>query len=218
MQKLDTFARSSIGKKVLVATSGVFMAAWLLLHLAGNWTLFAGARASDAYAAGLRAWWPLLWLVRAGLVLALTIHVTISVQLYLRARAARPVRHAASARRSATFASRTLRVGGPLLALCVLGHVLHLSFGAGIRGFSPDRVHDNVVRALSQPAVALVYVLFGALVGLHLFHGLWSAPRSLGALAANAGRSRRPFVTGVTLLVVFGFAAVPVAVVAGVIR
>jgi succinate dehydrogenase / fumarate reductase cytochrome b subunit len=218
MQQLDTFVRASSGKKMLIAVSGTFMAAWLVLHLAGNWTLFAGSRAADAYAAALRSWWPLLWLVRAALVACLAIHVTFSVQLYRRARRARPIRHAAASRHSATLASRTLRALGPLLAVFVLGHVLHLSFGAGIPGFSSERVHDNVVTAFSRPMTALVYVVAAGLVGLHLFHGLWSAPRSLGAVSAKAGDLRRPVVTGISVLIVFGFAAVPLAVLLGVIR
>jgi succinate dehydrogenase / fumarate reductase cytochrome b subunit len=218
MQRLDDFVRGSIGKKMLIGASGAFMAGWLFLHLAGNWTLFAGSRAADAYAAALRAWGPLLWLVRAALAFALVVHVTLSVQLYRRARRARPVRHAAASRRSATLASRSLRVGGPLLAVFVLAHVLHLSCGAGIAGFSPERVHDNVVAALSSPVVALLYVAGAALAGLHLFHGLWSAPRSLGAVGAKAGDLRRPLVTGLSWLVVLGFAAVPLAVLLGVIR
>lgn len=218
MDRLEALVRASNGKKLLVAASGIFMAGWLLLHVAGNWTLFRGASAADGYAARLREWWPLLWLVRAGLLLALAVHVTASLQLYLRARRARPVRHAARSRRGATLASRTLRLGGPLLGLFVTGHVLHLSFGVGVAGFVPARVHANVVEALSEPASALAYVIGAALVGLHLFHGLWSAPRSLGVVAANARDLRRPLVMGITLLVVLGFASLPLAVLAGVLR
>jgi succinate dehydrogenase / fumarate reductase cytochrome b subunit len=218
MHKLEALVRASTGKKVLVAASGIFMATWLLLHLAGNWTLFGGAGAADGYAARLREWWPALWLMRAGLLLALAVHVTASLQLYVRARRARPIRHAGPSFRSATLASRTLRIGGPLLALFVLGHVLHLTFGVGIPGFVPGRVHANVVTALAEPAVALAYVLGAGLVGLHLFHGLWSAPRSLGAVSRNGRDLRRPLVTCVTLLVVFGFASLPLAVLAGALR
>src|SRR5688572_10234737 len=112
MHKLEALVRASAGKKLLVAASGIFMATWLFLHLAGNWTLFRGASAADGYAARLREWWPLLWLMRAGLLLALSVHVTASLQLYVRARRARPVRHACPSFRSATLASRTLRFGG----------------------------------------------------------------------------------------------------------
>ena len=111
-----------------------------------------------------------------------------------------------------------MRVGGALLLAFVVFHLLHLTFGRFHPGFVAGQVYDNVVRGLRVPWVAGVYVAAAALLGLHLYHGLWAAARSLGVWPDGGANRRRPAVALVSAAVALGFAAVPLAVLAGWLR
>ena len=217
MDALARLWRSTVGQKALVAASGLLLWVWVVLHVAGNLTLFSGPVAADGYAAALRATPAALWAVRAGLAAAAIVHVAGVVSLARVSRAARP-RHQAPAPRASTMAARTMRVGGALLLAFVVYHLLHLTVGLFHPGFLPGHVYDNVVRGLRPTWVASIYMAAAALLGLHLFHGLWAAARSLGVWPEGAARRRRPAAALVSAAVALGFASVPLAVLAGWLR
>jgi len=218
MDALARLWRSTVGRKALVAASGLLLWVWVVLHVAGNLTLFSGPAAADGYAAALRATPAALWAVRAGLAAAAIVHVAGVVSLARAGRAARP-RHQAPARRTSTVAARTMRGGGALLLAFVVYHLLHLTVGLFHPGFLPGHVYDNVVRGLRSTWVASIYMAAAVLLGLHLFHGLWAAARSLGVWPESAARPRRrPAVALVSAAVALGFASVPLAVLAGWLR
>jgi len=207
--------RSTVGRKALVAASGLVLWAWVVAHLLGNLTLFSGAEAADAYAAGLRRVPGALWAVRVALAAAAAVHIAGIASLARAGRRARP-HHVGAARRDvATAASRTMRAGGVLLLAFVAFHVLHLTFGVFHPAFVAGRVYDNVVAGLRPAWVAAVYEGAAALLGLHLFHGLWAAERTLGVRPEAAARRRRPAVAVIAAATAGGFAAVPIAVLAG---
>jgi len=213
--------RSTVGKKALVAASGLALCLWVILHVAGNFTVFSGAAAADGYAASLRHVPAALWAVRIGLVVAAVVHVAGVVSLTRADRAARP-RHQACGPRASFWmegwAARSMRVGGVLLLAFVIFHVLHLTFGVRLPGFLPGHVYANVVQGLHSPVMASVYIGAALLLGLHLFHGLWAAMRSLGVWPDGATRHRRPAVAALSAAVALGFASVPLAVLAGWLR
>ncbi|HKA61667.1 MAG TPA: succinate dehydrogenase [Methylomirabilota bacterium] len=217
MDGLARLWRSTVGRKALVAASGLLLWLWVVLHVAGNLTLFSGPAAADGYAASLRRTPGALWAVRAGLAAAAVLHVAGVVSLARAARAARP-RHQAQARRASTVAARTMRVGGALLLAFVVYHLLHLIGGFFHPGFHPGHVYDNVVGGLRPTWVASIYLAGAGLLGLHLFHGLWASTRSLGVWPDRAARRRRPAVVLVSAAVALGFASVPIAVLAGWLR
>jgi len=213
-----TLWRTTVGRKALVAVSGLALFVWAALHVAGNLTVFSGPEAADGYAAALRRAPAALWGVRVGLALATVVHVAGVISLTRADRAARP-RHAARARgRASTWAARSMRVGGVLLLAFVVYHLLHLTFGRFHPGFVSGQVYDNVVRGLRVPWVTGVYVAAAALLGLHLYHGLWAAARSLGGWPDGGANRRRPAVALVSTAVALGFASVPLAVLAGWLR
>jgi succinate dehydrogenase / fumarate reductase cytochrome b subunit len=218
---MDTMARlwrSTVGRKALVAASGLLLSLWVGLHVAGNLTVFSGPAAADGYAASLRQAPAALWAVRIGLIVAAVVHVAGVVSLTRADRAARPRHEARAQRRATTWAARSMRVGGALLLGFVIFHVLHLTFGVAHPGFLPGNVYDNVVRGLRSPVTAAVYIGAALLLGLHLFHGLWAAVRSLGVWPDGAIRRRRPAVAALSAAVALGFASVPLAVVTGWLR
>lgn len=209
---------STVGRKALVAVSGLLLWAWVIAHVAGNLTLFSGPAAADGYAAALRKTPAVLWAVRAGLAAAAVVHVAGVVSLARAGRAARSRHHTRAARPVAALAARSMRVGGALLLAFVVYHLLHLTFGLFHPGFRPGSVYDNVVRGLGSVRVAAIYVAAVGLLGLHLFHGLWAAVRSLGVWPEDAARRGRPAVALLSTAVALGFASVPLAVLAGWLR
>ena len=202
--------------KWLAALTGLFMAGWLVLHILGNLTAFSGAAAMDGYAAALRRLGPLLWLVRAALVAAVVVHIAATVSLARRARAARPIRHVHRWPRG-SVASRLMVVGGPLLLVFIVYHLLHITFGVVHPSFVPGHVYANLLDGLAPPLVGALYVVAAVLVGLHLHHGLASALVSFGARWANSGVIRH-LLRGLAVAIAVGFATIPVAVLAGALR
>ena len=202
--------------KWLAALTGLFMAGWLVLHILGNLTAFSGAAAMDGYAAALRRLGPLLWLVRAALVAAVVVHIAATVSLARRARAARPIRHVYRWPRG-SVASRLMIVGGPLLLVFIVYHLLHITFGVVHPSFVPGHVYANLLGGLGPPLVGALYVVAAVLVGLHLHHGLASALVSFGARLANSGVIRH-LLRGLAVAIAVGFATIPVAVLAGALR
>ena len=188
----------------------------MVLHLLGNLTLFAGPAAADGYAAALRRTGPLIWLVRAGVLAAAVAHIWATVALARRAPAGSRLIHLRRSR-AATFASRSMRVGGLLLLLFVVFHILHLTTGTVHPDFLPGRVHHNVTRGLGGPIVAAVYLLASGLLGLHLSHGLWAAAGSLGLQPERDPRRGRRRAAVLAAALALGFASIPLAIIAGVL-
>jgi succinate dehydrogenase / fumarate reductase cytochrome b subunit len=216
MSLFNPTLRSSIGLKALAAVSGLFMTGWLVLHLLGNLTAFSGTADMDGYAAALRRLGPLLWLVRGGLLVAFLVHVGATVTLAKRARMARPVRAEAGFHAS-SVASRAMAVGGPMLLVFVVYHLLHLTFGVVHPTFVPGHVYANLVSGVRPLAVFLLYLTGAGLAGLHLSHGLWSAGATLGSTRAT-GRAARRAGRVLGVLAALGFASVPAAIFLGVVR
>ena len=215
--------RSTVGRKALVAASGLLLCLWVVLHVAGNLTVFSGPQAADGYAAAPAAGRrPCCGRCGSASLAAAVVHVAGVVSLTRADRAARPRRQVRSARRAAHsiggWAARSMRVGGALLLAFIVYHLLHLTWGVGHPGFLPGHVYANVVLGLRSPAVAAIYAAAALLLGLHLFHGLWAAARSLGVWPDGTSRRRRPAVAAVSAAVALGFASVPLAVLAGWLR
>jgi succinate dehydrogenase / fumarate reductase cytochrome b subunit len=210
--------RSTVGRKALVAGSGLLLGLWVVLHVAGNLTLFSGPAATDGYAAALRRWPAALWAARAGLAAMAIVHVAAVVSLARASRRAQPRPDWRAPDGAAALAARGMRVGGALLLAFVVYHVLHLTLGVAHPHFSPGHVYDNAVAGLRSPRVAAVYVAAAGLLGLHLFHGWWAALRSLGVPPDPVRWRRRPVVAALSAAVALGFASVPLAVLAGWLR
>ena len=218
MHLLVELWRSTVGRKALAAVSGLLLSGWVVLHVAGNLTLFRGAAVTDGYAATLRDAPAALWAVRLGLVFAIVVHVATVTSLTRTGLVARPRHEARASRRASTVAAGSMRVGGTLLLAFIAYHVLHLTFGVSHPGFRPGHVYDNVVIGLRPAWVAAVYVGAAAVLSLHLFHGLWATAVSLGVRLDVAAKRRRPVVAALSAAVALGFASVPLAVLAGWLR
>jgi succinate dehydrogenase / fumarate reductase cytochrome b subunit len=216
--RLRAFWDSSVGKKTVMAVTGLIGVAFVIGHMVGNLQVFQGADRLNGYGALLHG--PLnelLWGLRAVLVAAVALHVVAAWQLTLRDRAARPVAYRTRVPQVSTLASRTMRWGGVLLLVFIVLHVLHFTTGT-VRPtgtFTPGDVYGNVTGSFRLWWVTLFYLAAMLALGLHLYHGVWSSPRTLGAERPARHVRRRPIAILLAVLVAGGFALVPVAVFLG---
>lgn len=220
---LGTLWRSTVGQKTAMAVSGVVMLLYLVVHMLANLKVFFGPAEMNGYAHWLRgvgepflrhAWF--LWLVRCGLVVAVVAHGVCAYRLSRRDLAARPVKYARP-RRRASYATRTMRWGGVVLALFVVWHVLDLTTGTVHPGFEHGRPYQNVVDTFSTWYGNAVYVVAVAAAGLHVQHGLWSAAQTLGVNRPHLDRALRATANLTAAALTAGFLSVPIGVMTGVV-
>jgi succinate dehydrogenase / fumarate reductase cytochrome b subunit len=213
--------RSSIGKKALMALTGVVWVGYVLMHMYGNLKAFQGAEYFNHYAEGLRelggpvfGHLHLLTIARIVLVASIVTHVWAAYSLWAAARQARPATYASHRMVQANYASITMRYGGTVILLFVLYHLAHLTWGVGgihsdyIRG---DAYHNLIVGFRSLPVVILYLVALVAL-GLHLYHGTWSMFQTLGFNDANWDKPLRALALLLAIVIPVGFAVVPLAI------
>jgi succinate dehydrogenase / fumarate reductase, cytochrome b subunit len=214
-----------VGKKVVMALTGLVLVGFVSAHMLGNLKIFLGEEAINTYAVFLRTMgeplFPsgmLLWVARLILLTCVALHITAGVQLTRMNWAARPQGYDTKRSRATTYAARTMRWSGVILALFIVFHLLHLT--GGVVGFQPGAfvhlsVYHNVVAAFSVWYVALFYSLALACLCLHLDHGIWSMFQTLGWNNARTTTGLRALSRVVALIVFAGFLSVPVAVMAG---
>jgi succinate dehydrogenase cytochrome b subunit len=217
-----------VGKKVVMAVTGLVLVGFVIAHMLGNLKIFLGAEAIDSYAVFLRTVGEpalpsglVLWAVRVVLLACVALHITAAMQLTLMNRAARPHGYDTKRPIATTYAARTMRWSGVILALFIVYHLLHLT--AGAVGFESGEFHHlsvyhNVVAGFSVWYVALFYIAAMACLCLHLSHGIWSMLQTLGLNNARATRALQTLSRVVALVVFVGFISVPVAVLAGWVR
>jgi len=217
--KILLFWKSTLGKKVVMGVTGLIMIGFVIVHMVGNLQVFIGSEKLNAYGAMLHG--PLheiTLILRAILLAALVLHVVAAVQLTLLDRAARPVGYARKVAQAATPASMTLRIGGIVLLLFIVLHLLHFTTGQIHPDFIEGDVYHNLISGLSVPLVAVLYIVAMAAVGLHLYHGAWSSLRSLGAAQPRPNPLHRPIARVIAVVVWLGFTVIPVAVLLGVLH
>jgi succinate dehydrogenase / fumarate reductase, cytochrome b subunit len=219
-----TLWQSTIGKKAVMAVTGLIMVLFLLLHMLGNLKIFFGPHDFDSYAAWLRtigepvlhdAWF--LWIQRAVLLVVVVLHIVCAAQLSKRDLAARPTRYAHGQRARARFATRTMRWGGIILALFIVWHLLDLTVGVANPDFEKDRPYHNVVADFQVWWINIIYIVAVLMVGLHINHGFWSASQTLGLNRPARDRAIRTVGTTLAVTITAGFLAVPIGVMTGLV-
>ena len=221
MNGIRAFWASSVGKKAVMAGTGLIGIGFVLAHMIGNLQVFQGADRLNAYGALLHG--PLnevVWVLRVVLIASVVLHVVAAYQLTMRDRAARPAAYVRREPQVSTFASRTIRWGGVLLLLFIPLHIMHYTTGT-VRptgSFTAGDVYGNVIGGFRIWWVTLFYVLSMAALGLHLYHGAWSSVRSLGLSPPSRAPMQRRVALLVAVAVWLGFTIVPLAVYFGQVR
>ena len=212
------FWSSTIGKKVVMAVTGIVLVGYILAHVTANLLIFAGAAAIDAYAAKLRTLPMLLWGGRILLLVSVVLHVVAATQLAIGARAARPTPYHRFEPQTSSAASRTMRWGGVALLLFLIYHILHFTTGQAHPDFIHLAPYHNVTTAFRVWWVAAIYIAAMFALAMHLYHGTWSMFQTLGIEHPRVNPARRRLATAIAVLVPLGFVTVPIAVLIGVIR
>jgi succinate dehydrogenase / fumarate reductase cytochrome b subunit len=220
MTRAATFLGSSIGKKAVMAVTGLLLFGFVVAHMLGNLQVYLGPEALNAYGEALREFLhgTGLWLARAGLLGVVVLHVWAAVSLALENRRARPVGYRRWRARESTYASRTMVWSGPILALFVVYHLAHFTTGHAHPSFVEGDVYRNLVVGFSSAPASAFYILAMLALGLHMYHGVWSMLQSLGLSHPRLNRLRFAFAAGTTAAVVVGNISIPVAVLTGLVR
>ncbi len=213
----------SIGRKVLMAISGLLMVLFVIGHLLGNLTIFAGPDGINSYAEHLHQLVPVVWGTRIVMLGAVLTHLFLSVQITMENSAAKPQKYAVKNMLRATFASQTMIWTGVIMGVFILYHLLQFTFrvtpGLTLGTDALDRfdVYSMVVDAFARTLTALVYVVSMVALALHLSHGIQSAFQTLGL--SNPRWMTRFGTAGKTAATVFlvGFGAIPVAILVGIL-
>ena len=215
---------TSIGKKWLMALSSLVLFLYIILHLVGNLKIFFGADPFNHYAEWLRvAGTPMipnegaLWGFRVLLLIAIAVHIGAYVQLWLRTRSARGQRYKVYRPQVFSWASRTMAWGGITILAFVIYHLLHMTFGSVHPDFVAGDPYNNVVIGFENIWVSLFYIVGVIALGLHLYHGLWSATQTFGLNNPNYNRFRRPLALWTAVLISAGYISIPLAVLTGIV-
>jgi len=204
----NTFV-SSVGKKLMMAVTGLFFCLFLVLHLAGNLTLYMGKDVFNSYAEHLHSLGPLVTVAEWGLLIFAVVHVSTGLFLFYQNFKARPQRYAVNKRAGGrTLGSATMPYTGVVLLLFVFYHLFNFHF--------VDKTHTTIFQivsnAFAQPGYVLIYTFAMIIAAVHVSHGFWSAFQTLGVNHPKY----TPFLRGLSLvfslIVGIGFGFIPIYV------
>ena len=217
LNRITRFYDSTIGKKAVMAVSGLILFGFLIAHMLGNLQFFLGREVMNHYAETLHGNPPLLWTVRIVLLVSVVLHIWSSIELALLKKRARPIGYVKRGNVQASLASRTMMWSGPIVLAFIVFHLLHLTTGTVHPQFVPLNAYDNLINGLRVIPVALFYIVAMILVGMHLSHGMWSMFQSLGFSHPKYTPLIKKFAAVFSWLLIAGFISIPTAIVAGIV-
>jgi succinate dehydrogenase / fumarate reductase cytochrome b subunit len=215
-----TFWQSTNGKKVVMAVTGAMMFLFVVGHMLGNLQMFEAPEHINAYGHFLHNLGELLWIERGILLLAIVLHITATVQLALRSKAARPIGYSRKEAINSSYAARTMYWSGPIVLVFIIFHLLQ--FTAGYihpqAQFIAGDVYGNIVSGFQVWWVSVWYIFAVSLLGLHLSHGLWSMFQSVGLAHPRLSPYLRTTARTIAILIVLGYISIPISVLMGFIK
>ena len=214
------FWQTTVGKKAVMAVTGVVLFGFVIAHLIGNLQIFLPPDVINRYSAALKSLPALLWSARIVLLVSVILHIWSSIQLARLQSAARPVRYVRKVNTHSTYASRTMMWSGPILLAFIIFHLLHFTFGIIHPGghFDEHNVYNNVVTGFQVWPISLFYVIAMVMLCYHLYHGLWSVFQTLGVGHPVYTPWLRVAAKIVAVAIAVGEISIPVAVLAGFIK
>ena len=223
MSKAATFLNSQVGRKIATGITGIGLVLFIIVHLIGNLTYFAGADAINTYSYTLHQMGPLLWVVRLGLLAFFLYHAWLGLSIWLERRRARPEGYKVHASRGEpsrqNWSSRSMIITGVLLLLFVITHLNTFAFHdfstAVVNGVEMHDVHERLTEVFSQPGYTVYYVIIMVLLGMHLRHGVWSAFQSLGWMSRRTNPIIYSIAFVLALIIAIGFIGLPISIYIG---
>lgn len=222
MEKALTFIDTTLGKKVVMAISGLVWFGFVLGHMAGNLQIFLGPEVFNAYAVGLHEMPALLWGARAVLAVAFFLHVSMALQLVSLSAAARPVDYKVKKHNRTTFAALTMKFSGMTLLFFLAYHLAHFTFpGIAMGAYEHQhysQAYTNFVNGFSIPWVVGLYLCAMVSLGLHLYHGSYSLFQTMGLNNPLRNDTVKSLAQLVALIVTVGNIILPLSVLFGLVR
>ncbi|MDX2044508.1 MAG: succinate dehydrogenase cytochrome b subunit [Acidobacteriota bacterium] len=217
--------RSSLGKKYVMAITGFMLFGFVVVHMIGNLQFFGDATLINEYAESLKSKPPILWGARFGLLAAAMLHITAAIQLAHSNRRARPVGYDGGKVVASTLANRTIIVSGLIVLAFIVFHLAHFTIGwldADLLKLTDAAgrhdVRGMMIAGFTNPIISIFYVVSVALLCLHLSHGVASIFQSLGLRSKKAEANLKKLALVAAIILFFGFCAIPVAVMAGLVK
>jgi succinate dehydrogenase / fumarate reductase cytochrome b subunit len=222
--------RSTLGKKYIMALTGLGMFGFVVAHMVGNLQVFLGPEAINRYGAFLKSLGELLWVARIALIGMVALHVWSAIGLSAANKAARPVAYGNYKPVGSSYASRTMLMSGLIIAAFIIYHLLHytaLVKAVNLTGQDFSAFHDEkgrhdiyrmIVTGFKQPIVSIFYMIAIGLLCLHLSHGVSSLFQSLGLRARNYKPWIDGFAKGIAIVLLVGYCSIPIAVLLGALK
>lgn len=223
-----------VGRKWIMALSGIGLVGFVLAHMIGNLHLYEGAVETHHYAEVLREIGApviphkvFLWILRLGLIAMFGLHIWSARSLQMASQKANPKSNLVDGNKqyagsqdfvAANYASRTMRWTGPIIMLFVLFHLADLTWGWLNPDFVGGDPYHNVSESMSFLPVAIIYIVANIALALHLYHGIWSVFQSLGINSPKINAIRRPLAIGIAGIILLGNLSFPILTQAGVIE
>lgn len=223
--RLFLFYQSPVGKKAVMAVTGLIGFGFVIGHMLGNLQIFLGPEVMNAYGMKLHETPPLLYGARTVLLAAVALHIIAALQLIKMNSDARPTKYTKVSPVTSSYASRTMWWSGPILGFFIVYHLLHFTLGAAHPNFLYQDAarhipapYENVVAGFSNPLVSLFYIIAMILLMLHINHGAWSLFQSLGLNHPRYTPLIRTVARTASYALLIGNCAIPLAVLAGVVK
>lgn len=222
--------KSTLGRKYIMALTGIALFLFVVGHMLGNLQIFLGPESINRYGAFLQGLGELLWVVRLSLLAAVALHIWAAVSLTAENKAARPIAYAELKPTGSTYASRTMMMSGLIIAAFIIYHLLHYTVQIeGINGAHQDfkALHDEkgrhdvyrmMIIGFRQPVVSIFYIAGMALLSLHLSHGVSSLFQSLGLKDRNWAPLINGFAKFIAIALLIGYCSIPIAVLTGLVK
>ncbi len=214
------FWASTIGKKAVMAITGLILFLFVLFHMIGNLQVFEGPEQLNFYGFALRRFPEALWGARIVLLLSVVLHIWASVQLALRKNRARPVAYAKRDNVASDYSSRTMYWSGPIVLAFIIFHLLHLTTGTIHPGgqFVEGDVYRNVVSGFQVWYISAWYIFSMILLGFHIRHGAWSMFQSLGLNHPRHTPILKKAAAIFAIVIVAGYISIPLSVLLGLVK
>ena len=222
---MDKLFSSSIGKKIVMAASGLALIGFVVMHLIGNLLIFAGPEALNSYAEKLRDLGELLWIARMGLIVMVLLHIWSAICVTRENRKARPVAYFNKVNARTTIGARTMAFSGVVLLAYIIFHLLHFTFRVTHPEISNlldaqgrHDVFSMAVLSFHQIPIVAVYVIAMVFLCLHLSHGISSAFQTLGIANENTLPKFILISKTISLFIFLGYSSIPLACWLGIIK
>jgi succinate dehydrogenase / fumarate reductase cytochrome b subunit len=217
------FMSSTVGRKILMATTGFLLVTFLCIHLLGNSFIYLGW--INAYGERLHSMPPVVWMARIGMVILLGVHIFFGIKLTLENNAARPQAYAVKKNIRATFAGRTMIWSGLVIAAFLVYHLFHFTLrmtnpeiSSGIDAMGRLDVFKMIVLSFRNVIISGAYMAALIAVGLHIFHGIQSVVQTIGLNSDKTLPCVESTGRGIAFILFLGYASIPLVIIFGLLN